>query len=138
MLYESIEKITINKNRGWRGLAEAKAYDDDRKVILDMVFSFSQPVWDDMQEGHIVFQDKDNYIVLQFDNIEYLPKGQRSVLLKYFTANVIGVHVYSKESWTQPSLDKGHYGLISNFLRNSNSHTTSNWNYIGIRVVPMI
>ena len=103
-----------------------------------MIFSFSQPVWDDMQKGYMVLQDTDNYIVVHFNNTEKLPKGQRSVLLKYFTANVLKVNTYPKNDWTQSALNMGEYDLISHFIKNRNNHTTSDWNCIGIRVVPMI
>ena len=133
----SFDKIIINKNRGWRGLAEADCIKDG-KTELKMIFSFSQPVWDDMQKGYMVLQDTNNYIVIRFNNTARLPKGQRSVLLKYFTADVIGAVIYPKNSWTQPALSHGHYDLISHFIKNRNNHTTYNWNCIGIRVVPMI
>lgn len=134
----NIERIVINKNRGWRGLAELSAYDRESKEVNKMIFSFSQPVWDDMLKGFIVIQDTEHYIVLRFDSTEYLPKGQRSVLLKNFRANVLETKVYPKEGWTQPALNNGQYDLISHFIRNRNNHTTSDWNCIGIRVVPMI
>lgn len=133
---EKIKSIMINKNRGWRGLAEVRAYNEDSKIVTSMVFSFSQPMWDDMIKGYIVLQDPDNYIVLKFDNTESLPKGQRSVLLKYFTANIVNSNTYPKTGWIQPSLNKGEYDLISHFINNKNNHTTSDWNCIGIRVVP--
>ena len=133
-----IQKIMINKNRGWRGLAEVECYDEERTKVLDMIFSFSQPVWDDMLAGRIVVQDIENYFVIHFDNTERLPKGQRSVLLKYFTANVTKVNTYPKNDWTQSALNMGEYDLISHFIRNRNNHTTSDWNCIGIRVYPNI
>ena len=83
-------------------------------------------------------QDKDNYIVLNFNNTGSLPKGQRSVLLKNFTAEVLDIKTYPKKCWTQLALDNKQYGLISNFIQNNNRHTKSDWNCIGIRVTPMI
>lgn len=133
----SFDKIIINKNRGWRGLAEADCIKDG-KTELKMIFSFSQPVWDDMQRGYMVLQDTDNYIVVHFNNTARLPKGQRSVLLKYFTADIISVYVYKKDKWAIEAVPNKHYDCIMNFLKNRNNHTTSNWNCIGIRVVPMI
>ena len=133
-----MEKIVINKNRGWRGLAEIQYLDDHNNTIQKMIFSFSQPVWDDMLKGFIVLQDKDNYIVLKFDNTEKLPAGQRSVLLKYFTANVLEKTTYSKDNWIQPARKNAHEMCIYNFIKNRNNHTTSDWNCIGVRVVPMI
>lgn len=133
---EEIKSIMINKNRGWRGLAEVKAYNESKELITSMIFSFSQPMWDDLIRGYIVLQDADNYIVLKFDNTESLPKGQRSVLLKYFMANVVNINTYPKTGWVRPSLKSGEYNLISHFVTNKNNHTTSDWNCIGIRVVP--
>lgn len=133
-----MEKLVLNKNRGWRGLAEAQLLDKDNNTIQKMIFSFSQPVWEDMLAGRIVVQDTENYFVIHFDNTERLPKGQRSVLLKHFTANVTKVNTYPKNDWIQSALNMGEYDLISHFIRNRNNHTTSDWNCIGIRVVPMI
>lgn len=133
-----IQRIVINKNRGWRGLAEVRCLNEDNRSEMEMIFSFSQPVWDDMQDGYMVLQDSDSYIVVQFDNTERLPKGQRSVLLKNFIANVTNVCKYSKKEWTQPALSVGHYDKISHFIKNRNNHTTSDWNCIGIRVIPEI
>ena len=132
------KQIIINKNRGWRGLAEARLVDNERKEVLKMIFSFSQPVWDDMLMGYMVVQDTDYYYVTEFDNIDALPKGQRSVLLKYFTANITSCTTYRKNDWTQEALAHGHYDKISHFIKNRNNHTQSSWNCIGVRVVPMI
>ena len=134
----NIQKICINKNRGWRGLAELVCMDGENRTLTKMIFSFSQPVWDDMLDGYIVLQDTDNYYVLEFNNTDALPKGQRSVLLKYFRADVVNKSVYPKKDWTQASLAKGHYDKIAHFIKNRNNHTQSDWNCIGIRVVPMI
>ena len=133
-----IKKICINKNRGWRGLAELDCMDEENRTLTKMIFSFSQPVWDDMLEGYIVLQDADNYYVLEFDNTGALPRGQRSVLLKYFRANVMNSYVYAKSDWTRTSLASRHYDKIYHFIKNRNNHTQSDWNCIGIRVVPMI
>lgn len=132
------KQIIINKNRGWRGLAEARLVDNERKEVLKMIFSFSQPVWDDMLLGYMVVQDTDNYYVLNFNNTDALPKGQRSVLLKHFTADVLECTTYKKNDWTQDALSRGHYDKISHFIKNRNNHTQSDWNCIGIRVVPII
>lgn len=133
-----IKKICINKNRGWRGLAEIDCMDNECRTQMKMIFSFSQPVWDDMLMGYFVVQDTDNYYVLEFNNTDALPKGQRSVLLKYFRADVVNSTVYPKKDWTQASLAKGHYDKIGHFIKNRNNHTQSDWNCIGVRVVPMI
>lgn len=133
-----IDSIVINKNRGWRGLAELKIYDAYNKEVEKMIFSFSQDVWNDMQKGYIVTQDTYNYRVMHFDNTDLLPKGQRSVLIKYFTAKVLDITVYPKKDWNLKALAAGKYDLISHFIQNRNNHTASDWNYIGIRVVPEI
>jgi len=140
-----MEKIMINKNRGWRGLAEVNLFDvslEDRKKECEqkMIFSFSQDVWDDMLKGYIVLQDTDNYHVIEFDNLEDLPKEyqQRSVLIKNFMGNVTNKWAIPKTNWTTKALDYGHYDKISHFLKNRNNHTQSDWNCIGIRVIPSI
>ena len=98
---ESIKRIRINKNRGWRGLAELDCENERREDIAKMIFSFSQPVWEDMLKGFIVLQDEDNFILLEFDNTDELPKPtqQRSVLIKSFQATVVNQYEYPKENW---------------------------------------
>ena len=134
-----IKRIKINKNRGWRGLSEVVCEDSERKDIMKMIFSFSQPVWEDMLKGFIVLQDDDNYIVIEFDNTIELPKPtqQRSVLIKNFMGTVVNSWIYSKTSW-QSNAPAEHYDYIYHFTKNRNNHTTSDWNCIGIRVIPII
>ena len=132
-----MRKITINKNRGWRGLAEA-VLRLDAEIEQKMIFSFSQPVWDDMQMGIMVFQNYENYILVHFDRTDTLPKGQRSVLLKNFTADVTDLITVPKANWEAQTRGSAYYGYISHFVKNRNNHTTSDWNCIGVRVVPMI
>lgn len=132
-----IETIIINKNRGWRGLAEVICLDKDNKEVASMIFSFSQEVWDDMQRGYIVVPYEDTYMVLKFDNTEKLPKGQRSVLIKTFRANVISIFTYNKATWSDDALHVlGMWCIIRNFTINRNNHTTSDWNCVGLRVIP--
>lgn len=133
-----IKRIIINKNRGWRGLAEVRCYNSEHKDVKTMVFSFSPAVWTDMLKGHIVIQDSEHYYILQFDNTDALPKGQRSVLIKTFNANVTHIYQFTKENWRKETPTREYYTLIDNFLKNRNNHTTSDWNCIGIRVVPVI
>lgn len=134
-----LKKIIINKNRGWRGLAEVQCRNEEGNNELKMIFSFSQPVWDDMQSGRMVLQDDKNYIIVHFDNTESLPKGQRSVLLKNFMANVTEVLRVGKNSWlSDGGLGTLDHNAIAHFIKNRNNHTQSDWNCIGIRVVPMI
>ena len=136
---ESIKRIRINKNRGWRGLAELDCENERREDIAKMIFSFSQPVWEDMLKGFIVLQDEDNFILLEFDNTDELPKPtqQRSVLIKSFQATVVNQYEYPKENW-EMNISRKYYDYIYHFTRNRNNHTTSDWNCIGIRVTPMI
>lgn len=135
-----MEKLILNKNRGWRGLAEAQLLDDDNNTIQRMIFSFSQPVWDDMLRGAFVMQDEDNYIVLKYDKLETLPRPtqQRSVLIKCTVLPIVNKAVYPKTTWASEARTPGDYSAIYNFLKNSNNHTQSNWNCIGIRVIPII
>jgi len=130
--------ITINKNRGWRGLAEVKVIDLDTKEEMKMIFSFSEPVWRNMLDGRMVMQTKESYYVFYFDNLDMLPKShqQRSVLIKNFNATITKVNVYPKTEWgTAEATD---WMAIAHFRKNKNNHTTSDWNYIGIRVTPKI
>lgn len=135
-----IKRILINKNRGWRGLVELKTYDFETEKTRSMVFSFSPDVWDDMLKGFIVMQDLNNYYLIEFNNTELLPKGQRSVLIKNFEADVQNLWIYPKQGWIEKtlSLDNKHYFYILHFIKNKNNHTTSDWNCIGIRVRPNV
>lgn len=136
---ESIKRIRIDKNRGWRGLAELVCENERREEVTKMIFSFSQQVWEDMLKGFIVLQDESNFIILEFDNTDELPKPtqQRSVLIKSFTATVIQQYEVPKENWMK-NTPSTLYNLIYHFTMNRNNHTTSDWNCIGIRVTPMI
>ena len=135
---KEIKRIILNKNRGWRGLAELVCEDEERKVAHKMIFSFSQKVWDDLLQGYIVIQDEDNYFILNFDNTDRLPKPtqQRSVLIKSFQATVVNITAYPKNERLDVTSDD--YDRIYNFKKNRNNHTTSDWNCIGIRVIPEI
>ena len=135
-----MEKLILNKNRGWRGLAEAQWLDDDNNTIQKMIFSFSQQVWNDMLRGYLVMQDKDHYIVLKFDQLDKLPSPtqQRSVLIKNVVLPITEKEIYSKETWSRDHKTAGDWTAIYNFIKNRNNHTQSDWNCIGVRVVPMI
>jgi hypothetical protein len=136
-MVERIRRIIINKNRGWRGLAELSCRDIDNEEIAKRIFSFSQPLWDDMQAGRIVIQDSEQYYVLYFKDAILLPKGQRSVLLKNFTAEVYEIHKIQKANWLA-TVDLNDFNSVKHFIKNRNNHTTSDWNCIGIRVIPEI
>lgn len=135
---KEIKRIRINKNRGWRGLAELICEDEERKTVHKMIFSFSQAVWNDLLQGYIVIQDEDNYFILNFDNTEALPKPtqQRSVLIKSFLGTVTNITAYPKNERMDVMSDD--YSRVYNFKKNRNNHTTSDWNCIGVRVVPEI
>jgi hypothetical protein len=137
---DDIQTIIINKNRGWRGLAELVCKNSSGEVVNKMIFSFSDPVWRDLiNRQSIVTQDEDNYYVIKFvDAAEKLPRPtqQRSVLIKNFKASVTYVNKYPKTSWT--SAEGTDWNIIMNYLKNRNNHTTSDWNCIGIRVMPVI
>jgi hypothetical protein len=133
-----IQRIVINKNRGWRGLAEVRCLNRENKSELEMIFSFSQPVWDDMQMGRMVLQDGEDYIIVHFDNTEVLPKGQRSVLLKNFIGNIIDTIRVPKTDIITADLGSIDYNAVIHFKKNRNNHTQSDWNCIGIRVIPEI
>ena len=135
---EEIKRIRLNKNRGWRGLAELVCENDKRETVHKMIFSFSPDVWDDLLAGHIVIQDESAYYVLTFDNTDKLPKPtqQRSVLIKSFLGTVTDITAYPKNE--RLDVTSKDYSRICNFKRNRNNHTTSDWNCIGIRVIPEI
>ena len=98
--------------------------------MQDMIFSFSQPVWDDMQSGRMVLQDDKDYIIVHFDNTESLPKGQRSVLLKNFVANIIDTIRVPKANIFSVDLGTLDHNAIIHFKKNRNNHTQSDWNCI--------
>ena len=133
---ENVKAIVITKNRGWRGLSEVRCINDNGVTVNKMIFSFSQPVWDDMQHGYIVVQDESNYYIIHFTGTDRLPKGQRSVLIKSFLGDVMEVTTIKKDKLWDESYETRHF--VSNFLNNRNNHTTSDWNCIGIRVTPSI
>lgn len=133
-----IKEIIINKNRGWRGLAELIIRNATHTTQKRVIFSFSQEVWDDMLSGHIVVQDENYYYILTFDNTAHLPAPtqQRSVLIKDFMATVLNVNRYEKATWNRAESPDWNY--ISHFIKNRNNHTQSDWNCIGLRVMPII
>ena len=132
--------LIINKNRGWRGLAEAKVLSLDADEEIKMIFSFSQPVWDDLIVYHkLVMQDTDYYYVIYFEDDHGLlptPSQQRSVLIKSFNTKISKVNRIDKKSWT--SSEAKDYSAIVHFIKNKNNHTQSDWNCIGVRVYPEI
>lgn len=132
--------LVINKNRGWRGLAEVIVRSVECKDLLTMTFSFSPNMWVDLiVHNKIVVQDIDNYYVITFnDTHDNLPKPsqQRSVLIKNVVLKINSVNTYAKDAWT--SAEFGDWKPMLHFVKNKNNHTTSDWNCIGLRVVPKI
>ena len=132
--------LVINKNRGWRGLAEVAILTETHDTQLTMTFSFSPNMWTDLiVHNKIVVQDIDNYYVITFaDTLGNLPKPsqQRSVLIKNAVLTIKNVNTYTKNAWT--SAEFGDWKPMLHFVKNKNNHTTSDWNCIGLRVVPKI
>lgn len=135
-----IDHVVVNKNRGWRGLAEVKVRTKEYKEITKMIFSFSPAVWTDLVNvGALVMQDDDFYYVLKFgaEDRAKLPIGhQRSVLIKNWIGKVREVDKIAKTEWR--SAEAFDWNAISHFIKNRNNHTQSDWNCIGIRVIPEI
>lgn len=138
-----MKTLTLNKNRGWRGLAEAtiELNDGTHRTVL---FSFSQAVWDDMLDGFFVLQNEDeDYVVICFDNHTGALPGrnqQRSVLINKAVLPILSIRTYSKDTWVADTriihIDEGQ--AIKHYLANNNYHTTSKWNNVGIKVTPTI
>lgn len=133
-----IRSIKINKNRGWRGLAEVKCYNNMGEDVTTMIFSFSADVWNDMLRGYMVIPYDEQLLILEFNNTEALPKGQRSVLIKNFRAVVHRITAYGRTGWNVIETPEHHRRILYDHIRNRNNHTQSDWNCIGIRVTPMI
>lgn len=91
-----------------------------------------------MYRNKIALQDKDNFIILTFAKSCELPKTyqQRSVLIKNVTLKVVNKEVYSKRTWATDARYSNDYAVINNCISNTNKHTTSEWNYVGVRVLP--
>ena len=86
-------------------------------------------------------QSEHNYIILEFDyEHSGLPRPfqQRSVLIKNVVLPIVNIKTYSKKTWMKDHSTAGDYSAIYNFLKNRNNHTTSDWNCIGVRVIPTI
>lgn len=133
--------ITINKNRGWRGLAEIAVLNEDKDLVKKHIFSFSQAMWDDMiYKNMVVIRDSENYYVIHFSSVirGMLPRPiqQRSVLIKNFTAEIDRVNQVPVNEWTKETGEM--WETIRHFIKNRNNHTQSDWNCIGIRVTPSI
>lgn len=92
-------------------------------------------------KGYFVMQDYDNYIVLKFDTEKSeLPKPtqQRSVLIKSVVLPITEKKIYPKDTWVTSSETYLDYNAMFNFIHNTNNHTKSDWNCIGVRVIPRI
>ena len=126
--------IIINKNRGWRGLAEVDILNEGHGTITSHIFSFSQAMWEDMiVRNIIVIASEDYYYVIRFEDTGKLPKPtqQRSVLIKSYLAKIEEVNKYEKSKWT--SALAADWVAIRNFIKNKNNHTTSDWNCIRLK-----
>lgn len=133
--------ITINKNRGWRGLAEVAVLNEEKDLTTKHIFSFSQAMWDDMiYKNIIVIKGSERYHVIHFSSVirGMLPRPtqQRSVLIKNFTAEIDHIDQIPINEWTKETGDI--WNSIHHFNKNRNNHTQSDWNCIGIRVTPSI
>ena len=114
-------------------MAEARLLDEGNTTMQRMIFSFSQPVWDDMLKGVMVMQSEQDYIILKFSDPDYkLPRPfqQRSVLIKNAVLNIDKIETYSKATWMKDHKTVEDYNAISNFIKNRNNHTASSWNCI--------
>ena len=91
-----------------------------------------------MLDGYIVIEQDDKYIIYQFNNLAKLPRPdqQRSVLIKNFVADILVEKPIAKSKWS--STDINEEILIYHYRKNNNHHTTSDFNYVGIRVLPDI
>lgn len=133
----------INKNRGWRGLVSVTIYTDGVVDGYTRVFSFSEDMWKDLViKGVLVIDDVNSegqpgYTVLTFktDELWKLPTGQRSNVIKdvSLTVETTAFHVID----ASPSLiGIEHNTAIRHYLANTNSHTMSEHNMIGLHVQP--
>lgn len=134
---KKFKHIVLQKNRGWRGLAELKVITDDDKTY-SYIFSFSQLVWEDMLHGYIVFPHENYYYIFTFDNTDRLPREnqQRSVLIKNFNSKITEIFEIPKNKWA--NTHGINYSLLYHHIKNNNNHTQSEWNNIGVRVIPDI
>lgn len=142
MAVNDMKYITINKNRGWRGLSEVAILDEDEILTTKHIFSFSQELWDYMILYHIiVIKSEKYYYVIHFTGEclrGMLPRSdqQRSVLIKNFKSVIDKVEKVPIDKWS--STNGYTYSAIRHFRNNRNNHTTSDWNCIGLRVLPEI
>ena len=137
---KDIASITINKNRGWRGLAEVAVLNEEGDLTTKQIFSFSQNVWNDLIERHMIVVASESYFyVISFDDTEGRlprPDQQRSVLIKNFHADVTNMVKVKKTEWQAETSTV--WNAIYHHMKNTNNHTTSDWNCIGLRVIPSI
>lgn len=120
------------------GLASVTILDDEGRVKSDTVFSFSEKVWRDMLDGYMVIEQDDKYIIYHFRDTDKLPRPdqQRSVLIKNFVADIISEKPIAKSKWASAHISE--QILIDHYRKNNNHHTTSDFNYVGLRVLPNI
>lgn len=149
--------ITFNKNRGWRGLCSAKITHNQRETTT--IFSFSPEVWDDLINKKLFIApqtDDTTWVYFLQDPENRLPKPtqQRSVLIKNVTLPIERAFAIKNEEWHTMMLHPHDYigslpvssadealdivWAISHTNYNTNNHTKSRWNDVGIRVIPVI
>lgn len=137
-------KMLLNKNRGWRGLAEA-IITNNNTTLYDNIFSFSSKTWYDLIMNKVfVFETEEQYYVLYLEVASGklpTPSQQRSVLIKDVVLNVIDHRVYNKSTYVTEAkgLDCTDDIIhINRYVLNNNRHTTSMYNCVGIRVRPSL
>lgn len=134
-------QLVINKNRGWRGLAEARIIDPETKDEIRMIFSFSQDVWTDLVFRHkLAMQDNEYLYVVEFEDKDHKlprPEQQRSVLIKDFHTTITHIYKTPKHTMSDEIKPEDRW-VLYHFDKNRNNHTKSDWNCIGIRVMPEI
>lgn len=143
--------IVISKNRGWRGLAEAKFYiklGDAPELTRKMLFTFSSKMWEQLYKGYFCYMEGTDFIIIPIGTggLRQLPKTkdgempQRSVLLNDIVINEIA---YNKAMVltappTSSAITDELYKTAYAFNKNRNNVTKSIWNNVGLRVSPKI
>lgn len=135
-------EMRLNKNRGWRGLAEA-IITDSNNTLSDSIFSFSSKTWYDLIQHHVfVFETETEYWVLELEVTSGKlpePTQQRSVLIKDVVFNVADYNAYDKSTYAVDAKVHGNNVVyINRYLLNNNRHTASLYNHVGIRVRPSL
>lgn len=148
-------EVIINKNRGWRGLASVTVRNDTHEIVGPThIFSFSQDMWDDLYTRRLLVIDDVNdegepiYTVFTFKetDIRKLPTGQRSRVITSTHLEVVATHYYPLDKpeeflalYPTDTLETMHRKIaIKHYRNNTNAHTMSEFNMVGIRVQPCV